>query len=275
MDKKIDAARLLRAMGDVDDKYIEESLATSAPAKRAVTTSLRRYSGVIAAVAAALLLVIVGVGIMKYMSTARSASAEVAPHNGAVEVVNERINTYGFNGSTAEQASEENMQVDGVEEPGAAETTVAYSVSGGDLSLRDSDTGEYMNFVFDSLDDLEEAAQLDFDVPESVDGSVSCTYINCVYDNGMNIAEVNYLDEEGNIICTIRKAFVQRNISGCVDCYSIEDRVEVDGLGSVNLLGNNSGYQVAYWIHGGYSYSVTTVEILSEDAMLELVSHVS
>ena len=211
---------------------------------------------------------------MKYMSTARSASAEVASHNDAVEVVNERINTYGFNGSTAEQASEENMQVDGVEEPEAAETTVAYAVSGGDLSLRDSDTSEYMNFVFDSLDDLEEAAQLDFDVPESVDGSVSCTYINCVYDNGMNIAEVNYLDEEGNIICTIRKAFVQRNISGCVDCYSIEDRVEVDGIGTVTMRGNNRGYAVAYWTDNGYSYSVTTEEMLTQEAMLDLISQV-
>ena len=88
------------------------------------------------------------------------------------------------------------------------------------------------------------------------------------------IAEIQYLDENGNPICAIRKAFVQRNISGCGDCYSIHDRVEADGIGSVNLLGNNSGYQVAYWTHGGYSYSVTTVEILSEDAMLELVSQV-
>ncbi|MBQ7274591.1 MAG: hypothetical protein IJR15_03955 [Clostridiales bacterium] len=273
MDKKVNATRLLRAIGEVDDKYIEEAMETAAPAKRAVTTSLRRYGGLIAAVAAAVLLLIAGNAIIRFLGAARSAEAESATHNATVAAADENIRVYDHNAITGGEAAAQPNQ--GAEEVDAMSMeTEAAGAEEGDLCVRDADTYDCLTFVFDSLDDLEESAQLDFDAPESVDGSASCTYINYVYENGTNIAEIQYLDENGNPICAIRKAFVQRNISGCGDCYSIHDRVEADGIGSVNLLGNNSGYQVAYWTHGGYSYSVTTVEILSEDAMLELVSQV-
>ena len=273
MDKKVNATRLLRAIGEVDDKYIEEAMETAAPAKRAVTTSLRRYGGLIAAVAAAVLLLIAGNAIIRFLGSARSADAVPAAHNATVAAADENIRVYDHNAISGGEAAAQPNQ--GAEEVDAMSMeTEAAEVEEGDLCVRDSDTYDCLPFIFDSLDDLEESAQLDFDVPESVGGSVSCTYLNYVYENGTNIAEIQYLDENGNPICAIRKAFVQRNISGSGDCYSVYDRVEADGIGSVNLLGNNSGYQVAYWTHGGYSYSVTTVEILSEDAMLELVSQV-
>ena len=275
MDKNVNAKRLLRAMSDVDDKYIEEAMETSAPARRAVTTSLRRYSGIIGVVAAAAILLFIGGALMRFMSSS-STQSESADYEPAAH--NMEVHSYSDNAVAGEEQSDSYAYVQG--QGGAAtvaqETTAAAAeVEGGELSLRDSDTYDYMRLVFDSIDDLEGSAQFDINVPESVDGSTSCSYFNYVYENGFNIAEVQYLDDDGNLICVIRKAQGERNISDCVDCFSVERRVEVDDIGTVNLSGNNSGYAVAYWIRGGYSYSVTTDEMITEDAMLELVSQVS
>ena len=197
MDKNVNAKRLLRAMSDVDDKYIEEAMETAVPAKRAVTTSLRRYGGLIAAVAAAVLLLIAGNAIIRFLGAARSAEAETAAHNATVAAADENIRVYDHNAITGGEAAAQPNQ--GAEEVDAMSMeTEAAEVEEGDLYVRDADTYDCLTFAFDSLDDLEEAAQLDFDAPESVDGSASCTYINYVYENGTNIAEIQYLDEDGN-----------------------------------------------------------------------------
>lgn len=270
MDKKINADRLLRAMSDIDDKYIEEALEAHAPAGRAVTTSLRRYSGMIGAVAAALILVAAGAAVIKYMAASRSATATVPAHNDAVVSVDEEINMYSNDSVSAEQYS-----VAGGAEPADPAQTESDELLEGDLAERDAATYESLNFVYDSLDQLEESACFDFAVPQSAEGSSSRAYYCYFYDDGLTIAEVQYLDDDGNTVCTIRKAAGERNISGCVNCYSITERVEVDDIGPVNLSGSNSGYAVAYWSDGGYSYSVTTEDMIPQEDMLELVSQVN
>ncbi|MCR5200726.1 MAG: hypothetical protein K6C38_06375 [Saccharofermentans sp.] len=269
MDKKIDAARLLRAMSDVDDKYIEEAMETAAPAKRATVTSLRRYSGIIGIVAAAAILILVGGTIMNYMGRSKSASEEIQAHNQSIEGVVAEID------SATDDNSQGAVSGGSGECAGAPTTAAEPEVEDAYLYSRDSLTCEYMCFAFESLDALEESAQFDFEAPDSVDGSSDCHYFNYVYDDGFNIAEIQYLDEDGNLICTIRKAQGERNISDCDTCYSIERRVDVEDVGTVNLSGSLNGYEVAYWIHGGYSYSVTTEQLLTEDAILDLVSQVS
>ena len=272
MDKNVNVKRLLRAMSDVDDKYIEEAMETSAPARRAVTTSLRRYSGIIGVVAAAAILLFIGGALMRFMSSSstRSESADYEP-----AAHNMEVHSYSDNAVAGEEQSDSYAYAQGGSADPQGTTAAVAEIEEGELSLRDSDACDYMRLAFDSLDALEDSAQFDFGVPEEVDGSTTCNYFNYVYDNGFNIAEVQYLDDDGNLICVIRKAQGERNISDCVDCFSVERRVDVDDIGTVNLSGNNRGYAVAYWIRGGYSYSVTTDEMLTEDSMLELVSQVS
>ena len=92
---------------------------------------------------------------------------------------------------------------------------------------------------------------------------------------GSDVAEVKYVDEEGKISCTGRKASGDRNISGCDNCYSVERRVEIEGDITVSLAGAGRGYSLAYWTFGDYSYSVYSSEMIPEEDMLELVSQVS
>ena len=277
MDKRIDAERLLRAMGDVDDKFIEEAMVDTS-ARKAVVTPLRRYSGVIAAVAAALLLIVGGSVLMKYMNSSRSTEAESADDSQTVAAYDRDMSIIRSNTASEEMAADSYCY--DVEVPGAAVETYSAAVAGGeltegDLYLSDSTTYDNLQLVYMSLEDLNDALTFDFDVPETVGESVSCLYLNRVYESGSNIAEVQYLDEDGNVICTIRKAQGSRNISGCEECYSVEQRVEVDGVGTVILSGNNRGFEVAFWTNGGYTFSVTTENPISEEAMLEIVSQVS
>lgn len=276
MDKKIDAERLLRALGDVDDKYIEEAMVDTS-ARKAAVTPLRRYSGIIAAVAAALLLIVGGSVLMKYMNSSRSTEAESAHENATVAADTQNVSMVRSN-TANEEMSADSYYYDG-EVPGAAQETCS-AISGGelledDIFARDSATYDNLQIVYMSLEDLNDVLTFDFDVPVTVGESVSCLYLNHVYESGSNIAEVQYLDEDGNVICTIRKAQGSRNISGCEECYSVEQRVDVDGVGTVILSGNNRGFEVAFWTNGGYTFSVTTENPISEEAMLEIVSQVS
>ena len=125
----------------------------------------------------------------------------------------------------------------------------------------------------DSLADLADMAGFDIQVPDSVEGSDSCRYF--FYDADGGLSEVVYLYEDGNVICTIRKASGDRNVSGNTTCYSVARRVEVEGIGSVNLSGSGRGFALAYWTCGEYSYSIATEEMIAEEAILELVSQVN
>ena len=272
MDKKLDAARLLRAMGDVDDKYIEEALEVSAPAKRAAITTLRRYSGLIGAVAAALLLVAAGGVLFKTLGSAQSASEAVPAHNAVVDSENAELNMYSYNAISGDQATDGEVLSGGMDPAAPAE---AVEGEEGDLLTRDASTYDSLSFAYQSLDDLEEAAGYDFNAPETVEGSTSCMYINSVNEDSDNIAEIQYIDEDDNIICTIRKAPGSRNISGCIDCYSIEERVETEDGRTVTLSGSQRGYAQAVWTDGGYSYAIVTEDLISEQAMLGLISQVS
>lgn len=278
MAKSDESKRLLRAMSNVDDKYIEETLETSASSsRRAAVTGIRRYSGVIGAVAAAALVLLIGGALMGIMNRSPQTAAETAaPAAGGVNTVSDR--SYSAELSNEAPLSDElDLQIDGGTSDADTEAAApAEAVEGeeGDLLIRDASAYDSLSSVYESLNDLEEAAGYDFDAPESLEGSVSCMYINRVSEGSDNIAEILYLDEDGNTVCTIRKAPGDRNISGCEDCYSIRDRVEVDGVGTVTVMGNRRGYSVAYWTDSGYSYSVTTEDILPQETMLDLISQV-
>ena len=269
MDKRVNATRLLRAMSDVDDKYIEEALETSA-SKRAVVTPLRRYSGVIAIVAALLLLIGGGLfGFSKYINKSKTASETVAAHNQAVNAPE----MFFSRGAAPASAERSNDTV-----PAAEETLAeALGVDGGLVTGGEGNSYDYSIAnpvtVYTSLEDLEDRCGFDFDVPDSVNDSTSCVYN--FYDTAEGLAEVRYLDDDGNVICTVRKSPVEADISGCYDCFSITEKVDVDGLDNVMLSGNASGFGLATWMQGDYSYSIRLDETVSGDAIIDLISQVS
>lgn len=277
MDKKIDANRLLRALGDVDDKYIDESIgAENSGRSRAVTTSLRKYSGIIGAVAAALLLLAAGSALFGIFGSnqSRTTAEGVRPHSSEVNTVDGEISMY-IDGQ-AEQAREGNQSYSGVAPAAEPEATEAAAEAveddlsfGGDSSCSSC---ESITEVSD-IDALSEMAGFDITVPDSVSGSTSCEYYYC--ETAVNIAEIRYLDEDGNVICTVRKALSDENISGCTECFSVTHKIDVEGLDNVSISGNGQTYGLAVWMQGDYSYSILLDDMVTEQEMLDLISQVN
>lgn len=271
MAKSDDAKRLLRAMSNVDDKYIEEAMEkTAASSRRAAITGIRRYSGIISAVAAAALVLLIGGALMGTLGKSTATKSNETVAEAAGDVNEAQIRSFTNNLSGEERADSYDLQVDGVM---PAATEAAAEAEGADAA--GSAVCESLPIECSSLEELTDRTGFDFDVPSEVDESASCAYLIYECGDGSDIAEVQYLDEEGNIICTVRKASGDRNISGCDNCYSVERRVEIEGDITVSLAGAVRGYSLAYWTHGDYSYSVYSSEMIPEEDMLELVSQVS
>ena len=272
MAKSDEAKRLLRAMSNVDDKYIEEAMEkTAASSRRAAITGIRRYSGIISAVAAAALVLLIGGALMGTLGKSTATKSNETVAEAAGDVNEEQIRSFSNDLSGEERVADSyDLQVDGVM---PAATEAAAEEEGADAA--GSAVCESLPIECSSLEELTDRTGFDFDVPSEVDGSASCAYLIYECGDGSDIAEVQYLDEEGNIICTVRKASGDRNISGCDNCYSVERRVEIEGDITVSLAGAGRGYSLAYWTFGDYSYSVYSSEMIPEEDMLELVSQVS
>lgn len=272
MDKNENAKRLLRAMSNVDDKYIQEAMDTSsAPAKSAVTTSLRRYTPFIGIAAAALLLLIVGSAVMRIMhsNSAATATAKTADEAVAAEAAADGGGARDHNSVTEEIYSYSDANLDSDTSGYALPTEAA------DEGLSIEEDPELINPMTeaDTLADLADMAGFDIQVPDSVEGSDSCRYF--FYDADGGLAEVRYLDEDGNVICTIRKAPGEGDISGLYECYSVTHKIEVEGSGTVDISGNGQEYGAARWTSGDYAYSIVMDDMISQEAILDLVSQVS
>ena len=258
-------------MSNVDDKYIEEAMEkTAASSRRAAITGIRRYSGIISAVAAAALVLLIGGALMGTLGKSTATKSNETVAEAAGDVNEAQIRSFSNNLSGEERADSYDLQVDGVM-PAATEAAAEAEVA----DAAGSAVCESLLIECSSLEELTDRTGFDFDVPSEVDGSASCAYLIYECGDGSDIAEVQYLDEEGNIICTVRKASGDRNISGCDNCYSVERRVEIEGDITVSLEGAGRGYSLAYWTYGDYSYSVYSSEMIPEEDMLELVSQVS
>lgn len=258
-------------MSNVDDKYIEEAMEkTAASSRRATITGIRRYSGIISAVAAAALVLLIGGALMGTLGKSTATKSNETVAEAAGDVNEAQIRSFTNNLSGEERADSYDLQVDGVM-PAATEAAAEAE----EADAAGSAVCESLPIECSSLEELTDRTGFDFDVPSEVDESASCAYLIYECGDGSDIAEVQYLDEEGNIIYTVRKASGDRNISGCDNCYSVERRVEIEGDITVSLEGAGRGYSLAYWTHGDYSYSVYSSEMIPEEDMLELVSQVS
>ena len=274
MDKKEYTSKLLKTLGEVDDKFIVEALEDfkEKPSGRAKVSSIARYKPVIISlVAAALFLIVLGpVRSIFFRSGSSSSSAPkrneqqtseaMAQVDGALSDetsagVDDRY--LGTNGRVYNYSSEEEI-VDEMapEAPAGAEAAV-------DITTAIAEAA--------SLEELAAVTGTDINVPEQAGESVSRRYF--AYELG--ISEVQYFDADGNLILTIRKAPSEyEDISGLNVCYSVVYKVDVDGLENVRLFGDSREFSAASWNLDGCTYFVNG-EPMSSDEMISLIGSIS
>lgn len=253
------AKRLLRLMSEIDDRYIEEALMEEKVPRKAFVTSLRRHSGMIGAIAAAAIGLVMGGFLFNMMSASSPKTASDEPEIHEISI-NDRMRLYSAASAETAARGELSADMDYAVAPDAT-TADCYTVDG---IIEDPESIE--------ADGIESVFGFDISVPESVMDSTSREFSISGSDE---IIEVRYLDQDGNVICTVRKAPGDGNISDVRECYSVNVRVQVDDIGAVNLSGNASGYVLATWSDGGFSYSVFTSDYIDEQSMIGLVSQVS
>lgn len=283
MDKKLNASQLLRALGDVDDIYINESMSElNEPVKLNSRKSKAKVTKImsIAAAAAVLLIssyILLRVFVLDKASSTRTAEAPAV--NAEYEYVDDLdmnspaedrgINTVSEGGTLEAGVEEEDiMSVDEVIPPEADASGGTYS-----FSAVPSNTDIVTAIAsYDSLDQMNQAQSVQLSVPESVGDSESMSF----FSYNLGIVEVRYLDAEENVICTIRKAPGEYfDISGSDDaCVSNVIKVDVEGAGHVRLEGDIEHITSAVWICGGNSYSITC-EPMSLDDITALIGEVN
>lgn len=271
MDKKEYSSKLLKTLGEVDDKYIVEALEDfkEKPSGRAKVSSIAKYKPVIISlVAAALFLIVLGPVRSIFFSSASSApkrneqqtSEAMAQVDGALsdETSAGLDDQYlGTNGRVYNYSSEEEI-VDEMapEAPAGAEAEV-------DITTAIAEAA--------SLEELAAVTGTDINVPEQAGESVSRRY----FAYNLGISEVQYFDADGNLILTIRKAPCEYDdISGLNVCYSVVYKVDVDGLENVRLFGDSREFSAASWNLDGCTYFVNG-EPMSSDEMISLISSIS
>ena len=284
MDKKLNASQLLRALGDVDDIYINESMSElNEPVKLNSRKSKAKVTKImsIAAAAAVLLIssyILLRVFVLDKASSTRTAEAPAV--NAEYEYVDDLdmnspaedrggINTASEDSTLDAGVEEEDiMSVDGVVPPEADASGNTYS-----FSAVPSNTDIVTAIAsYDSLDQMNQAQSVQLSVPESVGDSESMSF----FSYNLGIVEVRYLDAEENVVCTIRKAPGEFfDISGSDDaCVSNVLKVDVEGAGHVRLEGDIEHITSAVWICGGNSYSITC-EPMSLDDITALIGEVN
>lgn len=272
MDNRQQAERLLRALSEADDRYIEEALS---PARKAAVTPLRKYSGLIAAIAAALIFLIGGGVLFKLSNTGRNNSAR--PEADSEETFAEAmyIDAASDELSIRSAATEANDMTYGGEcDEATAEETVAECIDGvvGETPVA--------NAVIEagSAEELYAMSGIGADFPDSVNGSVSTRYY--YYPFGM--IEVQYLDKHDNLLCTIRKApasEVQADIPGDYADYVMYEQPDIDGLQNVMIAGADDRFFMATWNcetqDETYAYSVWYESSVSRDDIVDVIMQTS
>lgn len=274
MAKSDEAKRLLRAMSDVDEKYISETLGENAVPKKAVTTKLRRSGITITSIAAVLAVAFIGALIFINQSSHESTTNVRDQYEEAADELEVNVDLYSENGSS----SHNDIRSEDAEAAAAGEAYEEESL-GGDITFvapaEDATDGEAPALSVVEASDIEglcELAGFDFEVPEQAGDSAEQRFF--YYFNG--IAEVQYFGEDGELICTIRKAKGDLNdISGVYFLSTGDTTVEASDY-SVTVLTNDDGGLLAYWTHEGYSYSVVPEgDLFTTDDLLSVLDDIA
>ena len=269
MSKEDEAKRLLRAIGDVDERFIAEAMEEKPrSSKRAAVTVLRQYRGLIITAAAAVIILLAGSIVLKVMNTHSNTATETYSH--FVDGMNEdSIRHYSADAEvysdipTEEAACAEEAAYDNGQAPNEEETDQCLSGSASGPIVR--------NRV--SEEELSDNYGITVSVPDSINGSVDRQFYY-MEDQDSRCVEVVYTDADDNEVCTVRRTEGSADLVSSDACYSVINKINIDGLENVRLFGDGQTFGFAEWASGEYRYSVSTVA-LSEDELIELISLIS
>ena len=275
MANKDQAERLLRAMGDVNDIYLEDLLDESS-SRKAVLTPLQsqRRARIISIAAAAV--IVCGMTALVMINMSKQNTTETARHNDAREEIAE----LGLDNMNIM----DNHSVRSADTYTYGEATTAAGAEAGADSCTDyciapeevTEDEECIDKVADvteasDIDDLVSLAGFDFVVPESVSDSTDCAFF--FYGDG--IAEVQYYDNDGNLLCTIRKAEGYLNDISGTGMLSTDSETVTVGDHTVNVLTDDDGHMVVFWMYHGYTYSFVPEEAMAEDDLTAVLEGIS
>ncbi len=122
-----------------------------------------------------------------------------------------------------------------------------------------------------SLDEAEKDAGFSLNIPEEINGSTPYLYL--VYDNDMSMIEVRYGTSENEVSYIRKNKGLVENISGDYNSYDETKTVTVNGNEITLKLHDDLAY-LAEWNSGDYSYALKITDGLSEEAFLDVVSHI-
>ncbi|MBP5180315.1 MAG: hypothetical protein J6127_03395 [Clostridiales bacterium] len=269
MDKKVNASQLLRSLSEVDDIYINEAMTElNEPVKLKSGMNRAKVTRIMGIVAAAAVVLVTSYLLLrsfgKNSNTMQTTDAPVAEAEMAAGDLRERNGSASFSAEAASGAEPEEAEemTDGL----TYDATPAENLEVDMVVPFDVDITNPVE-EYDSLDELSSATGVDISVPDQVGSSVERRFF--AYD--LRIIEVRYLDDEGNVVCAIRKAEdLYVDISGDNECVSEILKLDLEGLDNVRVYGGTDRFTAARWTSDGNSYSIVC-EPLSEADITELI----
>lgn len=274
--------KLLNAIGDIDEKYIEEAR----PEKVVRISSKRSWKplGIMAAAA----VIILGLGIYMKMNVSEQAATMMAPVEaevadqkksaGPVEAAQEK---------SAEKPEAENFRIQAGEDTDlkSLENIPAPAISGDAEGATEDKSAASENGVpsramianpwidSDSLAEAVLDAGFDMTAPEAVN-SFMPKYYRSIKDD---MLEIIYCDSEDKEAFRIRKARKSdEDISGDYNAYETEKDITASDI-TAHLKANGTDVFVATWSKDDFDYSVVVDENhhLTEEDMTRLITEIN
>lgn len=228
--------RIMRAIGDIDDRYIDEA-APVIKSKAVRFGAWARYAGMAAAA-----VLVIGAGV--FVIT-----------RGSDVGVSDPAQT-----SAAPVGSTDMTEGEPIVIMSAAEDT--------DSDFSAAWSSPYMEY--DTMEEASQTAGFDMTVPESF-GIYADRHIATVFDD---MIEVTYYDEAGNEGFRVRKTAGADDPSGDFNVYESSETADVDGR-TVTMEGSSDKIFKAVWTDSGYAYAVSAGENgLSRADIEEIIKNV-
>ncbi len=265
---------LLRAMSEIDAKYIEEAappedLAGQQPrqetgevetlkseALRQETKKVRSFRRILplGGLVAACLVAVISISTMQNLQK----NEETAPVTNTVPA------------TTDLQADQEENQQEDQQADQEIQVPAASAQRQDDQDAQENTMIANPFIEYESLEAMVEATGIELTVPEAIDPYTELSY-DAIQDD---FVEVIYYDKDANEGYRIRKGIGDEDISGDYNEYAVTEQVDVDGR-DVTLKGDGETVRTAIWTVDGSTYAVDADEYaFTKEKMMELISEI-
>ncbi|OON85864.1 hypothetical protein BXO88_10530 [Oribacterium sp. C9] len=281
--------KLLKAIGDIDEKFIEEAK----PEKVVRIAAKRSWKplGIMAAAA----VIILGLGVFMKMNVNDKTAAMMAPA-GAEEAAAPNISANGsdeaaqeksydtLSGNSEQNTGNEQIPVEAAEGEAHEPANIrAFSAEedapGAEEKSAVADNGVQSRMMIanpwkdsDSLSEAKADAGFDMTIPENVN-----SFIPKIYRSIKNeMLEIIYCDADDQEVFRIRKAPGTEDISGDYNVYENEKDISA-GDKTIHIKENGTDVFVASWEKDNFSFAVVIAENnhFTETDITKLVEEIS